>query len=403
MNAARKTSPAATPLRSALVVTANPGHARVDRLSLKNAKVAVSRAVKSGSQAREMLLKAPADVVLVDEQLEDGPGWDFMRSLKADPALRHIPVILITSAMDRERVLEAIRLGCVGFLLRPYTLDAFFKHLGLARQSRCFLKNELDEMAQSLDMVAQVQAEPAQASLQQAEQAVPQFEKALETADDARHFYETGLRALARQDFAQAVEAFTRASRLSVMMTEAHLGLARCWLTMGDEVRYRKSLTQAADACARAKRFEHYKDEFLTILKADPRSFNPFVSLGLRLRREMDLDGALMALKNAVWLSPNDAHAHLELAKVWHFKREPELAKRSVGQALMLSPHDGQAQELYTRWTGMAWGQEERVAEETSGERKPLIPDVIPAMLNGVLYLAGVLTEGIHRIRRDHA
>lgn len=393
MNAAKKSAPN-QPLRTALVVSAHEGHARVDRISLKNARIAMSRAVPSGREAITYLLDQGADVVLVDETLADGSGWDFMRALKSDPRLRHLPVIMLSSTVERERVVEAVRLGCVGYLVRPYTLDTFFKHLALARQSKCFLREELDGLADCLDMAEEGRVETA----------LPKLEKVLSEADEAHHHYELGLRQLAREEYSQAVQSFGKAARLSALQADAHLGLARCWLALGDEVRYRKALTQAADACAKAERFEHYKDEFLSIIADDARAFNPFLSLGMRLSREMDRDGALMALKNAVWLCPNDAKAHLELGKAWHFKREPELAKRSVAQALMLSSHDHEANALYERFTGRTWEDEaETVEEKPVYERRQIIPDMVPAMLNGVLYLAGMVTEGIHRFRRDYA
>lgn len=392
MNAVRKSDPQAS-LRSALVVSSNEGHARVDRISLKNARVAISRAVPSARSAREHLLKLGADVVLVDDDLSDCSGWDFVRELKSDERLRDIPVILVSSLGHRERVLEAIQMGCAGFLVRPYSLDSFFKHLALARQAKCFLRSELGRVADCLDMAEHGRAEDA----------LPKLEKVLETPDDAHYHFEKGMRHLAREQYTQAVEAFNQAVRISALMAEAHLGLARCWLALGDDVRYRKSMTEAARVCAKTARFEHYKNEFLEVLKSDPSGFNPFVSLGMRLAREMDRDGALMAFKSAVWLSPGDAKAHLELAKAYYLKREPEMAKRSVGQALLISGQEGEALDLYERWTGRAWGEEERAADEAPRQRKPLIPDMVPLMLNGVLYLAGVVTEGIHRFRRDYA
>ena len=395
MNAVRKFDLHA-PLRSALIVTANEGHARVDRLSLKNARVVMARAVPSGRTAREQLLKTGADVVLVDDTLEDGSGWDFMRSLKADERLRHIPVILVSTTGVRERVIEAIQLGCVGFLVRPYTLGTFFNHLSLASQAKSFLRQELTDVSTYLDMAEKGQAQAA----------LPKLQKTLETPDEAQYHYENGLRHLAKEEYTRAVQSFTQAARISALMAEAHLGLARCWLALGDEVRYRNAMTKAASISAKAKRFEHYKEEFLSILKADPHRFNPFVALGMRLARGMDWEGALMALKNAVWLSPEDSKAYVELAKAYHFKREPELARKCVSKALMLSQHDPEAQALYDRWTGLSRNEKERIVEKTPGRakrQKRLLPDMIPTMLNGVLYLAGVVTEGIHRFRRDYA
>ncbi len=148
MNAVRKPEPN-TPAQNAvmpggaLIVSAHQGHSRVDRKSLSAARVAFSRTVSSAAAALEHLGKHGADVVLVDETLDDATGWDFVRALKADPALADIPVIMLGAALSKPRVLEAIGLGCTGFLLRPYSMDAFLRHLSLARQSCTQLRQEL--------------------------------------------------------------------------------------------------------------------------------------------------------------------------------------------------------------------------------------------------------------------
>ncbi|WP_243367043.1 tetratricopeptide repeat protein [Fundidesulfovibrio soli] len=380
-------------LRSALVVSASEGHARVDRLSLKNARIPFSRAVPGGKSALEHLRKHGADVVFIDDVLCDGTGWDFMRTLKADPRFASIPVVMIGRSVSRERVLEAIGLGCVGFMLRPYTLDTFFKHLALARKVGSCLRSELGNVAACTALIEEGQAE----------EAVEVLEKTLETTDEARHHYERGLQLLEREEYSQAVSAFTTAARLSELMYEAHLGLARCWQALGDEVRYRKAMTRAADICARTKRFEHYKKEFVSILQNDRSGFNPFLSLGMRLAREMDWDGAVMALSNALRLDPDNAKGHLELAKAYHFKREPALAAKAVTQALRLDAHEEEAQDLYQRWTGKVWGEREVVRVLEDKPSGPIIPDAIPSMLNAVLYVAGVVTEGLHKMRRNYA
>jgi len=389
MNTARKTDPQATP-RQALVVSANEGHARMDRQCLKQAGIHLVRIVASAGEAMRHLAKHGADLVLVDDRLDDGSGWEFMRALKTQAAFKHLPVIMASSNSSRDDVLQSVRLGCVGFMVRPYSLDTFFKHVALAGRAGGYLREELGHVAQGLDL----------AEAGKADEAVPMFNQALLTQDEAQHHYERGMRQLAAQRFDQAIESFNVATRLSTLMAEAHLGLARCWMAKGDDVRYRKAVTQAAEACARAERFERYKDEFLDILRADSREFNPFLALGMRLGRSRDWDGAAFALHNALWLSPNDPKCHVEMAKVHHFRRQPELATRSVSQALMLCEHDPESQALFARWTGRAWGDDAPATETPA--RKSVQP-ALPSLLNGVLYLAGVVTEGLHRFRRGFA
>ena len=138
---------------------------------------------------------------------------------------------------------------------------------------------------------------------------------------------------------------------------------------------------------------------FLDILRTDKSGFNPFVSLGMRLARGMDWQGAVMALRNALRLNPNDAKACVELAKAFHFTRQPDQARQYVAQALALSPHDQEALDLHERWTGQPWHEAD--ADRGRDERRGA--NGLPVMLSAVLYLAGVVTEGLHRLRRHYA
>jgi len=62
------------------------------------------------------------DIILMDLSLPHMNGWTATRTLKANAALRHIPVIALTAhAMegDRERALEA---GCDDYITKPINL-----------------------------------------------------------------------------------------------------------------------------------------------------------------------------------------------------------------------------------------------------------------------------------------
>src|ERR1700712_3827619 len=42
-------------------------------------------------------------------------GIDLLQRMKATPALRELPFVLVSSASDRDTVLQAVRLGAVGY------------------------------------------------------------------------------------------------------------------------------------------------------------------------------------------------------------------------------------------------------------------------------------------------
>ncbi|MFI5344970.1 MAG: HAMP domain-containing protein [Elusimicrobiota bacterium] len=58
---------------------------------------------------------------VVDLRLPDMTGWMVLDALKHDPALRHIPVLIMSGAPDEER--RALKMGAVGYLEKPATRE----------------------------------------------------------------------------------------------------------------------------------------------------------------------------------------------------------------------------------------------------------------------------------------
>ncbi|MGH7971441.1 MAG: ATP-binding protein, partial [Limisphaerales bacterium] len=59
------------------------------------------------------------DVILMDMRMPDLDGYEATQRLKADPALKHIPVIAVTASSFREEEARA-RKACDGFIRKPF-------------------------------------------------------------------------------------------------------------------------------------------------------------------------------------------------------------------------------------------------------------------------------------------
>ncbi len=76
---------------------------------------------ENGEQALAAVAKQQPDLILMDIQLPVMDGYEATRRIKADPALRAIPIIAVTSyalSGDEEKARAA---GCDDFVPKPFS------------------------------------------------------------------------------------------------------------------------------------------------------------------------------------------------------------------------------------------------------------------------------------------
>lgn len=64
-------------------------------------------------------------IILLDLNMPRMNGIEFLRELRADPALRPIPVIVLTTSDEERDKVEAYNLNVAGYILKPVTLINF--------------------------------------------------------------------------------------------------------------------------------------------------------------------------------------------------------------------------------------------------------------------------------------
>ena len=76
-------------------------------------------AAYNGWRALRVAAMEPPDLLLLDLAMPGLNGHDVMRSLKADPVLKDVPVVVITGNTSEEEQRKAITGGCAAFLVKP--------------------------------------------------------------------------------------------------------------------------------------------------------------------------------------------------------------------------------------------------------------------------------------------
>jgi len=107
------------PLPHILIVDDIPRNLQVLALLLDKAGYRVSMAM-DGAKALEMVKVEPPDLILLDVMMPDLDGLEVCRRLKADAAVREIPVIFLTARAELEDLQEGFRLGAVDYVTKPF-------------------------------------------------------------------------------------------------------------------------------------------------------------------------------------------------------------------------------------------------------------------------------------------
>lgn len=89
------------------------------------------------------------DLILLDIMMPKRDGISVVRELKADPALRAIPVVLVTAKSDSRDVVEGLDAGGDDFLSKPFEHSALLARVrSMLRQKR--LHDQVQELADNL-------------------------------------------------------------------------------------------------------------------------------------------------------------------------------------------------------------------------------------------------------------
>ena len=86
----------------------------------------------SGELALHHLETTPVSLILSDWVLPGLSGLDLLLEIRGAQALRHIPFIMITAELERERVIEAITAGVDDLLLKPFKSDELLRKVETA-------------------------------------------------------------------------------------------------------------------------------------------------------------------------------------------------------------------------------------------------------------------------------
>ena len=140
--------PANSPVARILVVDDDPSVRVLLRRLLERSGYAVAE-VGTGEDALERIRREPPDLVFLDLQLPDQSGHSILEAIRAEPATRLLPVVMLTGLATSEQKVRAYELGVTDFLAKPFAPDELLPRV----RSLVLLKLFADELEYAEHMI----------------------------------------------------------------------------------------------------------------------------------------------------------------------------------------------------------------------------------------------------------
>lgn len=106
-------------MRRILVVDDDRQVVRLIRAYLEQAGFEVL-AAHDGDTAVHVIRRERPDLLLLDLMLPGKDGWAITRLVRGDPALAHIPIIMLTARVDDTDKIVGLELGADDYVTKPY-------------------------------------------------------------------------------------------------------------------------------------------------------------------------------------------------------------------------------------------------------------------------------------------
>lgn len=94
---------------------------RIVRNLLKELGFANVHEAEDGVEALAKLRGGDFEFVVSDWNMPNMTGIDLLRAIRADAALKHLPVLMVTAEAKRENIIEAAQAGASGYVVKPFT------------------------------------------------------------------------------------------------------------------------------------------------------------------------------------------------------------------------------------------------------------------------------------------
>ncbi len=92
---------------------------------------------EDGAQAYEKVKNGDYGFVVSDWNMPNMDGLDLVKSVRANPDIKDLPILMVTAEAEKDKVIAAIQAGVSNYIVKPFTGDT--------------LKEKMDKIIEKID------------------------------------------------------------------------------------------------------------------------------------------------------------------------------------------------------------------------------------------------------------
>jgi len=94
---------------------------RIVRGLLKEMGCEKAEEAEDGAVALAAMKAQKFDFVVCDINMPNMNGFEFLKAVRADDSLKHVPVLMVTAEARKEDIVLAAQTGASGYIVKPFT------------------------------------------------------------------------------------------------------------------------------------------------------------------------------------------------------------------------------------------------------------------------------------------
>lgn len=85
----------------------------------------------NGLEALDVIQKEKTDLALVDWNMPDMNGYEFIQEVRKDNAHKDMRIMMVTTETEMNKVVEALEAGANEYIMKPFTTEMIVEKLAL--------------------------------------------------------------------------------------------------------------------------------------------------------------------------------------------------------------------------------------------------------------------------------